>query len=408
MTVLSVSHVSKKFAYDLRRALWYGVCDIAGELVPGARAAALRRGEFWALDDLSFEVARGEALAIVGRNGAGKSTLLKVLWGLLKPDRGTISVRGHVGAIIELGTGFNPLLSGRENVRLVAALDGASRRQAETLLEEVLEFSELAEFIDAPVQSYSSGMKARLSYAVAAHGKPDLILVDEVLAVGDLAFQRKCVAHMRAYLARGGSLLLVSHNTHQIQSVCERGILLDRGRQVFSGTAVETLNHMFEQRLEEGAGAARRAAPAIGPVSISEVRAEPAENDVIRTGEPVRIALLCRAEERVDVQWGFSIWTADQWVCVTGETEAEPRTLEPGEHVLSCVVSRLPLVGGRYALRAGMLDVHTRQPIALYGWSDAAAVLDVRAESGGGPQAAARSNTKMTISQLVTVDVKWE
>jgi homopolymeric O-antigen transport system ATP-binding protein len=402
--VLSVEHVSKKYSRSLRRSLWYGIKDIACEVVPlGSSHAALRDGEFWALDDVSFEVQPGASLAIVGQNGAGKSTLLRVLYGLLKPDRGRVRLRGRAEALIELGTGFNPLLTGRENIRIGAALHGLDRRATAGLLEAVIDFAELGEFIDAPVQSYSSGMKARLAYAVAAQLEPDVLLVDEVLAVGDLAFQRKCAVHMRTYLDRGGALLLVSHNTYQVQSVCERGILLERGRLTFSGTAVETLSRMFERRLDAGgaSSASRAAAPAIGPMMIEDVRAEPVDGDAIRTGEAVRITLRYRADSRAHIVWGFSVWSADQWVCVAGEYDMAGRAVESGEGELSCVVPRLPLVGGRYSLRAGIVDFETRHVLALYGWHDAAAVLDVRSS------AAPLANAQITLNQLVTIDVEW-
>ena len=193
--ILSVAHVSKKYAQQLRRSLWYGARDIARELVPfGSNESPLRPGEFWALDDVSFELERGSSLAVVGGNGAGKSTLLKILYGLLKPDRGEVRVRGRMEALLELGTGFNPLLSGRENVGVGAALHGFDGRQTSALLERVIDFAELGEFIDAPLQAYSTGMKTRLAYALSANLEPDVLLVDEVLAVGDVAFQdRKSV-----------------------------------------------------------------------------------------------------------------------------------------------------------------------------------------------------------------------
>jgi ABC-type polysaccharide/polyol phosphate transport system ATPase subunit len=268
-----VSGLSKKFAKQLRHSLAYGLRDIAHELVPSRRVGTLRAGEFWAVDDVSFDVRPGESLAIVGNNGAGKSTLLKMLFGLIKPDRGEIRISGRTEAIIELGTGFSGLLSGRENIEAGAALHGLSRRRTQNLIDQVIDFAGIEEFIDAPVQSYSSGMKARLSYALSAQLNPDLLLVDEVLAVGDLAFQRKCVSHMRSYLEQGGALLLVSHNTYQIQAVCRRGMMLDQGRTVFAGSAVDTLDHMFEH------GAARaplapRIADGDDPVVIEAVSAE--------------------------------------------------------------------------------------------------------------------------------------
>src|SRR5688572_9077508 len=208
--VLTVSDLSKRYSQSLRRSLAYAVRDFGRELWPWASGEPrLRKGEFWALDGISFSLGRGEAMGIVGHNGAGKSTLLKALYGLIKPDRGEIRIRGRTEALIELGTGFNGLLSGRENVMVGAVLHGFDSGRARRLVDQVVDFAELAEFIDAPVQSYSSGMRARLAYALASQLEPDLLLVDEVLAVGDVTFQRKCFNHMRAYLDNGGALLFV-------------------------------------------------------------------------------------------------------------------------------------------------------------------------------------------------------
>jgi ABC-type polysaccharide/polyol phosphate transport system ATPase subunit len=402
--LLSVTGVSKKYSYAVRQSLWYGLKDMACELVPWrARDEGLRASEFWALDDVSFELGRGESLAVIGDNGAGKSTLLKLLCGLLKPDRGEVRFRGRMEALIELGTGMNSLLTGRENIVAGARFHGLDRRATSALLDVVIDFSELGDVIDAPMQSYSSGMRARLAYALAAHLDPELLLVDEVLAVGDHAFQRKCITHMHGYLHRGGSLLFVSHNPFQIQAVCESGILLDRGRVTFRGTAVETLNTMFEQRLEAKPAAddVRPAENASAPVVIDEVRAEPISGEAIVGGEPVRIVLRYRVHARMKVLWGFTIWTADRWVCVAGEFDPSGCTLNAGEGALTCLIPRLPLVGGTYGICAAIADYSTQQPLALFGYEGGAAVLNVRSNP------TMRSNVHMAMNQLVTMDVEW-
>jgi ABC-type polysaccharide/polyol phosphate transport system ATPase subunit len=399
--ILSVRGVSKKFAKQLRRSLAYGLRDMAHELVPSPRAGGLRPGEFWAVDDVSFDVGPGESVAIVGHNGAGKSTLLKMLFGLLKPDRGEIRISGRTEAIIELGTGFTGLLSGRENIEAGAALHGFSSRRTRDLIDRVIDFAELEEFIDAPIQSYSSGMKARLSYALSSQLEPDLLLVDEVLAVGDLAFQRKCVAHMRSYLDGGGALLLVSHNTYQIQSVCRRGLMLERGRTDFAGSAVDTLNHMFEQR------AATAPLPACtsgarSAVAIEAVTAQAPDLAPLRTNGSMEITLRYRCHEAMDVAWGFGIWTADQWVCITNCYEEQERRLEPGSGELRCLVPRLLLMPGPYVVRAALVDPATRLSLALFGWNDAGLAIDVRGE------ASATLNAQTQLNQLVALDVEWQ
>jgi ABC-type polysaccharide/polyol phosphate transport system ATPase subunit len=400
--VLSVRGLSKKFGGQLRRSLGYGLRDMAGELLPFMTPSSeLRKGEFWALRDISFDVAPGESLAVVGHNGAGKSTLLKLLHGLLKPDAGEVRIRGRLEAIIELGTGFNALLSGRENIAIGAALHGLSSSRTRRLLDEVMDFAGLDEFIDAPLQSYSSGMRARLSYALSAHLEPDLLLVDEVLAVGDVAFQRKCVNHMRTYLDGGGALLFVSHNTYQIQTLCTRGLLLERGKLTFAGTAVETLNESFERRLV-AAPETTEAWTASGAVRIDSVEATPVEGDALWSGEAMRVTLRYTAQEQVEAMWGFSLWTHDHWICIGGDFDPRSRRIEAGEGSFTCVVPRLPLVGGNYLMRGGILDARTGHPLATRGVYDAPAKVFVR-------QRPSRSaNAKLALNQLVNLDIVWD
>lgn len=399
--VLSVRGLSKKYATSLRDALWYALGDIARELVAANGNATLRPREFWALDDVSFEVARGSALAVVGANGAGKSTLLKVLFGLLKPDRGEVQLRGRAEAMLELGTGFNPLLTGRENARLAATLHGMRRgRDAEPFLERVADFAELGEFFDAPLQSYSAGMRARLSYAVAAQLEADILLVDEVLAVGDLAFQRKCAAHMLSWINRGGALLLVSHNTFQVQSVCREGILLDRGRIAFRGSAIDTLGAFVDAqaRTSHGGNSSRTSDASL---AIETIDAEALTPHGLETGTPVRIALRYRAETAMRAMWGFSIWSADQWVCITGDFDLEPRLLAAGRGTLACTIPRLPLLAGNYALRGALIDPDTLLPLATFGWSEPATSIAVHTAP------TLLRNAQVSVQQLVTLDVDW-
>jgi lipopolysaccharide transport system ATP-binding protein len=228
--LIKVEGVSKKFCRTLKRSLWYGVSDVTGELLgrKGSRNG-LRKNEFWAVDDISFTVKRGECVGLIGRNGAGKTTLLRMLNGLIKPDKGRLKLRGKVGALIALGAGFNPILTGRENIYVNAAILGMSKPETDKKMEEIIDFAELEQFIDAPVQSYSSGMNVRLGFATAAVLiEPDILLLDEVLAVGDIGFAIKCLNRVRS-ITNNSAVVFVSHNMQQITRFCSRLIVMQNG-----------------------------------------------------------------------------------------------------------------------------------------------------------------------------------
>ena len=398
--ILTVDHLTKRYTGDLRRSLRYALHDIGRELLRRPPDGA-RSGEFPALDDISFALSPGEALAVVGPNGAGKSTLLKVLYGLVKPDGGEVRIRGRVGGLIELGTGFDPVLTGRENIAVNAAVLGLSPGELAEATEEVLAFAELEDAADTPVRYYSSGMSARLAFAVAAHLRPDVLLVDEVLAVGDFAFQRKCVQHMHRFLDGGGALILVSHNVFLVQTLCSRGLLLDGGRCVFEGTSAEVVTRYLATRQPKGAAPEPVATGAAGPVAVEAVEVT-APGGAPRTGEPLTVTLRYRCAEPVSAAWGFSIWTGDQWVCVTGDYDVRPRRLE-GEGVLSATVPSLPLLPGAYVVRAALIDAETWHPFAISGLDSLPPVL-ITVEASGG----ALGNAMTAIQQLVTVDVDWD
>ena len=231
--------VGKKFCRQLRRSLWYGMKDLGAEVVGSKReTSTLRRGEFWAVRDLSFELYPGETLGLIGPNGAGKTTLLRILNGLIRLDEGEVTVRGRMQALIALGAGFNPILTGRENIYVNAAILGIPKAEVDRRFDEIVEFAGIPEFMDAPVQSYSSGMTVRLGFAVAAHLEPDILLVDEVLAVGDEGFQVKCLNKIGELKTNGTAIILVSHNMHAISTYSDRVLLkASGGHEVFDDVA---------------------------------------------------------------------------------------------------------------------------------------------------------------------------
>ncbi|MCL4386726.1 MAG: ABC transporter ATP-binding protein [Cyanobacteria bacterium] len=201
---------------------------------------------FNALNHLNFEIKKGDSLGIVGRNGSGKSTLLKLIAGVTKPSDGRITVIGKVAPLIELGAGFHPELTGRENVYLNGSILGFKKKQMDRLYDEIVDFAELKEFMDQPIKFYSSGMYMRLAFSVAVAETPDILLVDEILAVGDIKFQQKCLERIRDFQTKGSTLVMVSHNPSQLEKYCSRGILLDKGKQIIVGNIKEVLNK-FQQ-----------------------------------------------------------------------------------------------------------------------------------------------------------------
>lgn len=245
--VLKVKGVSKKFCRDLKRSLLYGIQDIATE-VTGVRenSEKLRPKEFWALKDVSLELRKGEALGLVGPNGSGKSTLLRVISGLIKPDTGFVEVRGRVAPLIALGAGFNPILTGRENIYANMSILGLSKKEIAERFDAVIDFAEIGDAIDAPVQTYSSGMAARLGFASAIHTYPDILLIDEVLAVGDFAFRKKCYKKLSELREKGTSFVLVSHNSQSLFTVCISAIYLLRGKVITCGS-VDKIISQYEK-----------------------------------------------------------------------------------------------------------------------------------------------------------------
>ena len=221
--------LSKKFCKDLKTSLWYGVKDLVSGVTSNTKERQLRPKEFWAVKDINFELRRGECLGLIGHNGAGKSTLLKILNGLINPDAGKVTIKGRVGALIELGAGFNPILSGRENIYNNGAVLGFSKKEIDAKVEDIIDFAEIREFIDMPVRNYSSGMKVRLGFAVAAQMEPDVLIIDEVLAVGDIGFRTKCLNRI-GKLLQNTAVVFVSHSMPQIARAANIILLMSQGK----------------------------------------------------------------------------------------------------------------------------------------------------------------------------------
>jgi lipopolysaccharide transport system ATP-binding protein len=300
--VVEVEQVSKKFCRRLRYSLWYGLTDLAAELAGrnGKEDLHLRRAEFLAVDDVSFEIRPGECIGLIGHNGAGKSTLLKMLNGLIRPDKGRITMRGRVGALIELGAGFSPVLTGRENIYINGAVLGFSKREIVAKFDEIVDFAELHDAIDAPVQTYSSGMYVRLGFAVAAQLNPDIFLIDEILAVGDVAFRMKCFKHLLDSKRAGRTIVVVSHNMIDINRICDRVVVMDGGKKIFGGN-VSIGIAKYEDLLSKRGGLEDQRVPG-APAWIERVElfdSRGSQRDDFATGEDLIAEVTLSATRRV-------------------------------------------------------------------------------------------------------------
>ncbi|MFC1711959.1 ABC transporter ATP-binding protein [Patescibacteria group bacterium] len=231
-TVIEISNLSKKFSKNLRYTLKYGLIDATKMVLGTSRSSGnLRSGEFWALKNIDFKLKKGETLGIIGPNGSGKSTLLKLLNGILIPDVGRIKIKGKVGALISVGAGFHPMLTGRENIYINGAILGMSKSEIDREFDSIVNFADIGDFLDTPVKNYSSGMFVRLGFSVAIHCQPDILLVDEILSVGDRSFQHKSLNYMRSLMReKKKTIVLISHNLLAIQSLCEKALWLDKGK----------------------------------------------------------------------------------------------------------------------------------------------------------------------------------
>lgn len=356
--VVTVRNVSKVYCRNLKRSLRYGLTRLVQELTcwPRPKQPKLREGEFFAVRNVSFDIGPGEAVALIGPNGAGKSTMLKMVNGLMKPDAGLIRLRGNVGAMIELGTGFNPVLSGRENVFINASVLGIPKAVVERKLDDIIEFSGIGEFIHAPVRTYSSGMRLRLGFAVASQLNPQLLLIDEVLAVGDVGFRMKCFNHLMKLRDSGTTIVVVSHAMANLARVCKRAIVFGGGELAFDGDFQQGVT-IYEQLLKSrptGDVASRQNSAVEGRAQIKRADTFDASGRMRtewETGEPIRVQVQIEANEPIAearLVVGLHSAASGQLAVISSAYQDFRFSLEPGTNSVVLTLENLPLLLGSY------------------------------------------------------------
>lgn len=352
-SLVKVENVSKKFCRDLKKSLWYGVKDISSELFgQNSSASQLRPKEFWAVKNVSFEVGRGEVLSIIGANGAGKTTLLKMINGLIKPDEGKITVKGRVGALIALGAGFNPILTGRENIYVNGSVLGITKLEMREKFDEIVDFADLDEFIDMPVQSYSSGMVVRLGFSVAIHLQPDIFIIDEILSVGDEEFRTKCILKINSFLNLGGSVIFVSHSLPTIQAISDRVIWIEKSKIKMIGQPEDViLKYVFGTIQKEKS--MKKVLPSSEEIDITKVTImnQTKQSSKFQYGDTLVLKIYYKAYKEIPNP-AFDILfynnRNDLAIRINSSHDSYNLVIQEGDGLVSCVLYDLFLVPGKY------------------------------------------------------------
>lgn len=403
---LEIDGVSKRFYRDLRRSQWRGLVSIANELRGKDASSEAEDGEFWAVRDVSLRATPGESCGILGRNGAGKSTLLRLAAGILRPDAGRIRSTGRVALLADPGSAFEPVLSGSANLD-AAFMIIAGRAPNPSEVRAIIEFSGLGDRMQTPVRMYSRGMRLRLAFSIAVHATPDVLLIDEALAVGDTAFQLRCLDELQRLLHEGTAIVFVSHSLWLFQRLATTGILLNGGQVAYSGTPMDVAERYIHEMqrgswsdatADEGLLGRELVVPVSTPGEVEVVQERPVrvaavrirglegESAVARSGQPALLEFHLDSSEHFDsAELAFTVWTADLAVCVTGGLSGEVDrgnddgsfALPVGRTVLSVTIPSLPLSHGTYMVRVGVYEMPTSDVIALHGYEDLPSLIEL-------------------------------
>jgi lipopolysaccharide transport system ATP-binding protein len=368
-TIIKVENLSKRyriglkeqkadtFAQQMVNALKYPIKNFQ-QIRSLGKFKENQEGIHWALKDVSFEVKRGEVLGIIGKNGAGKSTLLKILSRITEPTSGRVEIDGRIAALLEVGTGFHPELTGRENIYMNGTILGMTKKEIDRKLDEIINFSGIEKFVDTPIKFYSSGMKVRLGFSVAAHLDPEILVIDEVLAVGDIEFQKKCLGKMEDVSKnQGRTVLFVSHNMGAVQNLCSRCILLRNGEIIRDGSALEAVEYYSIKSFEDIKGniLSERTYLKQPVVFKGAYFLNDQENEVLNLNSgqkaTLRLEIFNNTEETFkNVSVGVGIFTLTETMLVALKSDLLEKyyTINPGLNVISCVIDKIPLSKGTY------------------------------------------------------------
>ena len=341
---IEIEHVSKVFRLFREKP-----SSLKARLI----SSRSRAEDFWALRDVSFEIREGESLGLIGHNGSGKTTLLKVIAGIIRPTEGVVRSRGRLAALLELGAGFHPELTGRENVYLNASFLGLTRRDTDRVYDDIVDFAEIADFMDNQVKFYSSGMLVRLGFAVAVHVDPEILLIDEVLAVGDEAFQAKCLSRIREFQRDGRTIVLVTHALDTVSQVCDRAVMLEHGTLYASGNPRDVVREMRYALLSDDPSfVAEEGTREVELAGVSLIREDGTTERPVRLGEDLTIQIDARANQSVhDLVASFQVLDSANLGVVEGR---EPIGSIAGKKRIRFVLRDLSLVPGRYFVTVGL------------------------------------------------------
>ncbi|MBF0484458.1 MAG: ABC transporter ATP-binding protein [Candidatus Omnitrophica bacterium] len=355
--LIQCENAGKKFAKSLNRSMLYGFTDIVrGSFGMFPDSDRLRKDEFWAVQDVSFSINRGETLGLIGPNGSGKTTLLKMLNGIFLPDRGRITVNGKVGALIQVGAGFHPMLSGRENIYINGAILGMSKKEIDRKFDAIVNFADIGDFLDAPVRHYSSGMYVRLGFAIAVHCEPDVLLVDEILAVGDRDFSIKCYQKMHQIRQSGVAIILVSHSEYVIREYTEQCLYLDAGKSKFLGNSDEGISSYIKDVVSKKNPAINSEKPnALSKKAvIKSLHFEDGTNNVVdylETGNALNLIMELEVKEKVlKPIYSINFYGDNGFLyCANSFYDGlEFNELLPGKHIVKVAIPQLHLPVDQY------------------------------------------------------------